>query len=211
MCQFQPCIESIDDLQQSCPCCRETNYEYMINKQKRSEIWSLKVYCENSEEGCEWTGELSGLERHLNSAKCPLKYCRHGCGGEYSPYDLQSHEEDECHLRPFDFQRVKQSMNKVASTLEDKYERGNEKMNKKMEIVRKNIRNELTVVKSRMKYSLICILMVLSCIIAYQFYHIHVLKGKYYAKLYYTMYFISALFLFSLGEFYHLQQTTSML
>ena len=80
-------------------------YFYFIGNR---DIQSLKVRCENEEDGCEWVGELRSLEDHLNTCG----YVRISCPNRCETFltfltinskkdvilrkDLQKHLEEEC-------------------------------------------------------------------------------------------------------------------
>ena len=72
----------------------------------RSEVNQLKVKCSNSEEGCEWTGELGQLNIHLESESgCDFEVveCPNKCM-QYTTIirkDLERHQNSECPLRPY--------------------------------------------------------------------------------------------------------------
>ena len=54
---------------QSCPHCRAegNEFQHFLNKSLKREISELKVWCSNKHKGCEWSGEVDGLEKHINS------------------------------------------------------------------------------------------------------------------------------------------------
>ncbi len=56
----------------TCPHCRENNLAHLQNKALKRQVNQLKVYCTLRKGGCEWEGELSDLQTHLDSDK--------GCG-----------------------------------------------------------------------------------------------------------------------------------
>ena len=66
---------------ESCPHCRAEGeaFNHVIHKGLRSEVNQLKIRCSNYGEGCQWTGELGTLKKHLESdigcgyvlVKCP--------------------------------------------------------------------------------------------------------------------------------------------
>ena len=55
----------------ACPCCRDEDFNSLLNKEKRRVVHGLKVYCTNKDTGCTWTGELGEVERHLQK-RLPL-------------------------------------------------------------------------------------------------------------------------------------------
>ena len=133
---FQVCIESIQSNELSCPCCRSQNYINVLNKEKRGKVLELNIRCINSAKGCEWVGELGDHDRHCSST-CQYEeaVCQYGCGGSYSRFMLNKHEQDECPERPIDMKMAtftRQMMDKVSS-LETKYEREITALQQKLE------------------------------------------------------------------------------
>ena len=57
--------------QYSCPHCRETGFTSYPDIAFRREVRQLQVHCPNRRRGCEWVGELSDMDRHVES--CPRK------------------------------------------------------------------------------------------------------------------------------------------
>ena len=97
---------------ESCPHCRAEGegFKHVINKSLRSEVNQLKIKCSNHGEGCQWTGELGKLKKHLESAEngcdfalveCPNK-CNAFCGVRtMKRKDVCNHLTQSCHLRPY--------------------------------------------------------------------------------------------------------------
>jgi hypothetical protein len=91
---------------ESCPHCRAEGeaFNHVINKGIRSEINQLKVKCTNREKGCEWTGELPALKKHLeseNGCKFVIINCRNKkCQVRFERI-LRDKHESECLLRPY--------------------------------------------------------------------------------------------------------------
>ena len=55
----------------ACPLCKEPQLDTMLDKNIRRQVNELYVFCRHEDRGCGWQGELSDLERHVQS--CPLK------------------------------------------------------------------------------------------------------------------------------------------
>ena len=100
---------------ESCPHCRaeEEAFKHVIHKGLRSEINELKIRCSNHGGGCQWTGELGALKKHLESdngcgyvmVECPNK-CKvwHRSGDRTSVMSRRSladHLTQSCYLRPY--------------------------------------------------------------------------------------------------------------
>ena len=62
------CIEQvIAEGKKPCPHCYNPQFDTMADKKLERELYALKVYCTNKDEGCEWVGELlRDLEKHRN-------------------------------------------------------------------------------------------------------------------------------------------------
>ena len=84
----------------------------MINKEKIREINELHIRCTNSKKGCDWVGEMGGLEDHLKSDKgCGfvIVECSNRsrdimdklCGKSLERRHLASHQKNECKYRPY--------------------------------------------------------------------------------------------------------------
>ena len=100
----------------SCPHCRAEgrDFNHVINKGLRSEIFQLKIRCNNWYQGrrCDWIGELGELKNHLESERgcgfvfvtCPNKCGEKMYGSEHQlrRMDLYEHLRSECSLRPYE-------------------------------------------------------------------------------------------------------------
>jgi TNF receptor-associated factor 4 len=64
---------------ESCPYCRAEGegFHHVINKGLRSEVIQLKTKCSNR--GCQWTGEMGTLKRHLNRCDFVMVECPNKC------------------------------------------------------------------------------------------------------------------------------------
>ena len=83
-----------------CPSCRKPLGNYFSDGRTEREIKSLKVYCTNSEEGCEWQGTINetdtSIEAHLNSCPYQLIPCTNECGKNIPRQLLGQHLEENC-------------------------------------------------------------------------------------------------------------------
>ena len=107
-CANQLSQETYQRLQgQPCPVCREENLAAMKDNFHKRRVFSLKVRCPHKAEGCEWQGELRGLEQHLNtnSSAGECRYvdvdCPYACGERVQRRSLEEHKSQRCPLRPF--------------------------------------------------------------------------------------------------------------
>ena len=97
---------------ESCPHCRAEGdgFNHVIHKGLRSEVNQLRIRCSNYGEGCQWTGELGTLKKHLESDTDGCGYvivcCPNKCALSLDELfmkrkDLGKHLADDCILRPY--------------------------------------------------------------------------------------------------------------
>ena len=74
------CLDQAKDVSDhdGCPVCRKMEFSTCCNYHLDREIKCLRIYCINSEEGCEWKGELSGIDNHLEH-KDGCQFAKVGC------------------------------------------------------------------------------------------------------------------------------------
>ena len=94
------CISRVQLAGQPCPLCRTPEFATMIDREVERQVLSLKVYCNNKEDGCTWIGELRQLERHSNTCFHVYLSCKYKCGLSCLRQQMLIHERDECDLRP---------------------------------------------------------------------------------------------------------------
>ena len=56
---------------EACPLCRKPGFTSRPDQYFRRKVRELRVHCPHRRRGCEWVGELSDMERHVES--CPRK------------------------------------------------------------------------------------------------------------------------------------------
>ena len=88
----------------TCPCCRQKNvkFKHMLNKERKRDIEELEIQCTKWEEGCQWVGELSRLQAHLESDEgCEYTgvQCSNKCGVMIMRKELEVHLEQQCPRR----------------------------------------------------------------------------------------------------------------
>ena len=104
------CIERVQLEKKPCPLCSQTFTVFPDKRLKRS-LYGLKVQCRHNEEGCQWTGELRELNKHLNEKPKPGEQqlvgcefarieCRH-CSELHQRHCIAVHQIKECPHRPF--------------------------------------------------------------------------------------------------------------
>ena len=54
----------------ACPLCKTSRWGTMLSKHFQRQVNALPVFCRHEDRGCEWYGELSYFERHVQS--CPM-------------------------------------------------------------------------------------------------------------------------------------------
>ena len=86
----------------TCPHCRHENFNHVLNKSLKREIDDLEIRCTKQGLGCQWVGELSSLQTHLDSDKgCGYVevQCSNKCGAKMKRKELKAHFERQCPLR----------------------------------------------------------------------------------------------------------------
>ena len=102
------CIEQVRDKSPCCPACKVEDFHIFHNKGLQQSLYDFRVYCSSKEEGCEWTGELRELDKHLNkdllagkslegcsyvAINCPLHHA--GCEVNLPRKDMKAHLEQK--------------------------------------------------------------------------------------------------------------------
>ena len=106
----QSCIKRVQDDEKACPTCNEVGFGVFPDKRLRRSLYAFQVRCVHQKNGCEWTGELGELERHLNlnpelgkqlvGCAFVTVACTHCC--EYfQRRHVHAHESESCPQRPF--------------------------------------------------------------------------------------------------------------
>ena len=103
------CITSHQSRQSNCPLCRESTFEFMIDKLQKRKIQALCVRCVNHEKGCEWTGGLREMQQHLQRVNTDdIKKCQYQlttckkCDKELMYKELSHHIDNVCEQRVVD-------------------------------------------------------------------------------------------------------------
>ena len=110
------CIERVKAAKKPCPCCKAKKFDKFEDKRLKRTLYEFKVYCTNKEKGCKWIGELSQLDKHLNSNPSQEKQlegcqftqvkCLH-CSELIQRSGIQLHQNKQCSKRPFSCQYCK--------------------------------------------------------------------------------------------------------
>ena len=104
------CKACIQQINRSCPTCKEKNFESFQNKGLQNPLYGFQVFCSNQESGCNWQGELGQLDQHLNlnpdkdklsiGCDCVNIICLF-CNELYRRTKLKHHQDSQCIRRPF--------------------------------------------------------------------------------------------------------------
>ena len=119
------CIERVKGSNKPCPCCNKGGFNDFPNLGLQQPLYGFKVYCINSEEGCDWKGELGKLNDHLNLNPAQedkeLEGCEFAqvecsyCSDFIKRNKLLHHKKQLCEKRPFSCEHC----NEYESTFED--------------------------------------------------------------------------------------------
>ena len=104
------CIQRIGQANQSCPTCKQENFQSFENKGLQRPLYGFQVFCSNKESGCDWLGELGKLDKHLNfnpdkdnlSVGCAFVNVQCAfCNVSYQRSKIECHLDSQCAQRPF--------------------------------------------------------------------------------------------------------------
>lgn len=94
------CIFRVAQANQACPMCKMEGFVAVVDKNVSRKIRALFVRCQFHSKGCEWQGELRGLEEHLDPLRGHCKFsdvvCPKGCGQTLLQARLDTHLLNEC-------------------------------------------------------------------------------------------------------------------
>ena len=104
------CIEHIKAIKKPCPTCNR-EFSSFSDKALKQSLYSLKVRCSHQKDGCEWTGELRQLDKHLNTDPQPEKRfegcqfveinCICNCEDQLQRRYILNHQIKDCPKRSF--------------------------------------------------------------------------------------------------------------
>ena len=97
------CAYKLREEGQPCPVCRQPlNIIQDVGLQRT--LKSLQVYCNNKDKGCQWEGELGGLQDHCtdehNGCLYSEVHCTNNCGYRGLKNTIRDHMESDCPHRP---------------------------------------------------------------------------------------------------------------
>ena len=63
----------------------------------------MKIKCDNSDNGCEWIGELRAVDEHLNACDYTFLSCPNECDGgdKILRKNMEKHKMEECPRRQY--------------------------------------------------------------------------------------------------------------
>ena len=105
------CVEWIQQQNQPCPACNETELSTFHDKSLERTLNELKVQCIHEKRGCTWTGELGELDKHLNmNPTCDkllvgcefvditCEFSNAGCKARVPRKDMKIHRNEPHHI-----------------------------------------------------------------------------------------------------------------
>ena len=104
------CIERVQIQKSACPTCNETGFSVFQDKRLQRSLYAYHVRCSHEKDGCQWTGELGELDKHLNinpklgeqliGCQFAQVECNH-CYELFQRRYVATHQTSECIRRPF--------------------------------------------------------------------------------------------------------------
>ena len=104
------CIERVQLQKSACPTCNKNDFSVFPDKRLQRLVYAYQVCCSHKKEGCQWTGNLGELDKHLNNKPdrdeqlrgCVFTEveCIH-CPRPFQRRYVNAHQTEECPQRPF--------------------------------------------------------------------------------------------------------------
>ena len=117
------CVEEVKASSKPCPLCNAAEISPVPDTDHMLSLGTYKVNCHNSKEGCEWEGQLSELDSHLNLEPTTEKQLE-GClfskiKCRYCPKVLErlfvdTHQFSECPKRPYECENCEHSFEDLS-------------------------------------------------------------------------------------------------
>ena len=98
------CIDRVIARDHVCPLCKDHGFQTLLDKATSRKINALQLYCKLKSRGCQWVGELGGLEAHLDVKKGDCEFVEvecdfsdFGCTSRMFRKALPEHREENVH------------------------------------------------------------------------------------------------------------------
>jgi len=98
------CISLLHQEHKPCPECRQQSFSFFIVRKHSEQISGLRVYCNNKELGCEWSGSIKDLKVHLDPTLNNCQYLTEKCllcHRAIAKVFMEWHVEEECAKRDY--------------------------------------------------------------------------------------------------------------
>ncbi len=98
----EACLNKIKSGSKPCPLCCSSTFISLLDLRVERQLLELTVSCVFKEFGCEWTGELRGLDCHVSDV-CQFVgvSCPWACGVQVAKCMLEEHKLSLCPKRPW--------------------------------------------------------------------------------------------------------------
>lgn len=93
----KPCIQMSVVSEARCPYCKSSKLAIISNEKLQAQLDQLMIKCSNFEAGCDWEGQVSGLQVHLDK-QClyTLQTCSQGCEMIIQRKKMDEHKMTTC-------------------------------------------------------------------------------------------------------------------
>ena len=104
------CIELVQTSSSPCPTCNNDSFSVFQDKRLQRSLYAFRVKCPHAKEGCQWTGELGELGKHLNESPgkgdelVGCEFVEVECIYCMEPFQrccVSDHQVRDCNQRPF--------------------------------------------------------------------------------------------------------------
>ena len=104
------CIDVVQTSSSPCPTCNNDSFSVFQDKRLQRSLYAFHVRCPHAKEGCQWTGELGELGKHLNESPGKgdeLVGCEFVeveciyCMEPFQRCSVSDHQVRDCNQRPF--------------------------------------------------------------------------------------------------------------
>ena len=99
------CISHYCETSKPCPGCGQDGFSTVPHVRYRKSILALRVSCLMKDRGCDWTGELHGLNVHLDNTSNNCQYvdveCPNHCHQVLQRHEVSAHLKNTCPKREY--------------------------------------------------------------------------------------------------------------